>query len=141
MDPEAGVLFQKWLPRIMFILLPLFAAALKFLHPRHNRYYVEHLIFAVHFYSFFFFVDSLRTAITHWAGYTGQPIDTVSIWLKVPLFLLTLVPVIYLGIALKKAYPQSLGMALIRIVALLIGYFLIALLSVLPIILYLTRMQ
>jgi hypothetical protein len=47
------------LPQLMFVLLPLGAAFLHLLHAGKNRFYVEHLVFALHFQAAFFF---LRTA-------------------------------------------------------------------------------
>jgi hypothetical protein len=47
------------LPQLMFVLLPLGAAFLHLLHTGKNRFYVEHLVFALHFQAAFFF---LRTA-------------------------------------------------------------------------------
>jgi hypothetical protein len=42
------------IPKMMFIFLPLIAAALAVLYLRSGRYYVEHLLFVVHFHAFFF---------------------------------------------------------------------------------------
>ena len=41
-------------PKMMFIFLPLIAAVLSVLYIRSGRYYVEHLLFVVHFHAFFF---------------------------------------------------------------------------------------
>jgi hypothetical protein len=41
-------------PKMMFIFLPLIAAALAVLYLGSGRYYVEHLLFVVHFHAFFF---------------------------------------------------------------------------------------
>jgi hypothetical protein len=41
-------------PEMMFIFLPLIAAALAVLYLGSGRYYVEHLLFVVHFHAFFF---------------------------------------------------------------------------------------
>jgi hypothetical protein len=56
------------LPQLMFVLLPLAAAFLHLLHAGKNRFYVEHLVFALHFQAAFFF---LRTATLPLAG-TGE---------------------------------------------------------------------
>ncbi len=42
------------LPKAMFILLPIFALLLQALYRRSDRYYVEHLVFALHFHAFLF---------------------------------------------------------------------------------------
>jgi hypothetical protein len=41
-------------PKMMFLFLPLIAAVLAVLYWRSGRYYVEHLLFVVHFHAFFF---------------------------------------------------------------------------------------
>ncbi|RCH56025.1 hypothetical protein DJ568_04565 [Mucilaginibacter hurinus] len=41
-------------PKMMFLLLPLFALILKFAFWRNRKYYVEHLIFSFHFHCFIF---------------------------------------------------------------------------------------
>jgi hypothetical protein len=41
-------------PKMMFIFLPLIAAVMSVLYVRSGRYYVEHLLFVVHFHAFFF---------------------------------------------------------------------------------------
>jgi hypothetical protein len=41
-------------PKMMFIFLPLIAAVMYLLYLGSGRYYVEHLLFVVHFHAFFF---------------------------------------------------------------------------------------
>ncbi len=41
-------------PKMMFIFLPLIAAVMYLLYAGSGRYYVEHLLFVVHFHAFFF---------------------------------------------------------------------------------------
>ena len=51
----AGALQQN-LPTMMFFLLPIFALILKVLYPLSKRYYIEHVVFSLHFHSFVFLV-------------------------------------------------------------------------------------
>jgi hypothetical protein len=46
-------------PKMMFLFLPLIAAVLSVLYLRSGRYYVEHLLFVVHFHAFFFLAGIL----------------------------------------------------------------------------------
>jgi hypothetical protein len=46
--------FERYLPRMMFLLLPLFALILKLLYVRRRWYYAEHFIFSLHLHGFFF---------------------------------------------------------------------------------------
>jgi len=41
-------------PKLMFLLLPLFALILSIAFRRNNKYYVEHLIYSIHLHSFLF---------------------------------------------------------------------------------------
>ncbi|WP_276498936.1 DUF3667 domain-containing protein [Pontibacter litorisediminis] len=47
------------LPKVMFILLPLFALILKLVHVRSSKLYVEHLIYSIHVHSFLFLLFSI----------------------------------------------------------------------------------
>jgi hypothetical protein len=52
--PSFGkALFQN-VPKMMFIFLPLIAVAMYVLYIGSGRYYVEHLLFVVHYHAFFF---------------------------------------------------------------------------------------
>lgn len=62
-DDLSGELFKNklfgHLPKVMFILLPLFALILKLVYWRSSKYYVEHLIYSIHVHSFLFLFGSL----------------------------------------------------------------------------------
>lgn len=47
------------LPKVMFILLPLFALILKLVNRRSSKYYVEHLVYSIHVHSFLFLFISI----------------------------------------------------------------------------------
>jgi hypothetical protein len=53
-----------WLPRLMFLLVPLFAWLATRAYRRVDRNYLHHLIFALHVHSAFFAVGALATAAT-----------------------------------------------------------------------------
>ncbi|MBC7881005.1 MAG: DUF3667 domain-containing protein, partial [Anaerolineae bacterium] len=46
--------FLGQISKVVFVLLPIFALFLKLLYLRSKRYYAEHLIFALHYFSFVF---------------------------------------------------------------------------------------
>lgn len=56
-------------PKMMFLLLPLFALMLKISFYKNKKFYVEHLIFCIHFHCFMFLflivLMLLKTAIPH----------------------------------------------------------------------------
>jgi hypothetical protein len=53
-----------WLPRLMFLLVPLFAWLAARAFGRVDRNYLHHLIFALHVHSAFFAAGALATAAT-----------------------------------------------------------------------------
>ena len=59
------------LPKTLFILLPLMAFVNKLLYLFAGRYYVEHLLYYVHNYSFLFLFTLLLTGITKLADLAG----------------------------------------------------------------------
>ena len=48
------------IPAALFVLLPLMAFVLKVMYPLSKRYYVEHLLFVVHYHAYFFLMLILR---------------------------------------------------------------------------------
>jgi len=96
------------IPKMMFIFLPLIAAALAVLYIRSGRYYVEHLLFVVHFHAFFFLTGifvlllerlsemtrgGLATGITAVEGFLGAVLTFYVPW--------------YLLKAMRRVYAQS----------------------------------
>lgn len=51
---EFNKLFNEWLPWAMVVLLPVFAFILRIFHWGKRRYYLNQLVFALHFHSFLF---------------------------------------------------------------------------------------
>lgn len=46
----------KKLTKVMFFMIPVFALFLKLVYRRSRKYYTEHLIFSLHFHSFYFLI-------------------------------------------------------------------------------------
>ena len=87
------------IPKIMFVLLPLFAVYVGWFYSRKKYYYVNHAIFSVHFHSFaflfFLFLLLLNWLISNeWVGLILTAIAPI------PLF-------VYLVAALHGMYGQS----------------------------------
>lgn len=93
METLVGTFFN-YVPTMMFILLPLFAAVLKLLYIRRRRYYAEHFVFLLHVHSFVFLLATAMLLLRRWAA--G--------WIEAALFLWILV---YIFIALKRVYGQG----------------------------------
>lgn len=47
-------LFSDWVPKAMFLMLPVFALLFKIFYIRRKKFYIEHLIFSLHFHAFIF---------------------------------------------------------------------------------------
>jgi len=75
-----------------FLLLPVFALLFKLLYIRRSRFYVEHLVFALHYYSFFFLALSICMLCQ-----TPYVVVPVGIWMAV-----------YMPIAMVRHYQQGL---------------------------------
>ncbi|MDQ3605149.1 MAG: hypothetical protein M3418_03020 [Gemmatimonadota bacterium] len=98
--------FERYLPRLMFVLLPLFALLLKLLYLRQRRFYAEHFIFALHFHAFIFgsFALLLLLPSEPWT-------PLIVLWMH-----------LYLWVAIKYVYRQSWLMTSAKFVLLFSSY-------------------
>lgn len=104
--------FFSLAPQMMFLLLPLFALLLKLLYTRSNRYYMEHLIVALHSHSFILQMSVFYLALTQLTGQTSWAwLATLTNWLANAAFLW--IP-IYLLLCQKFYYRQSWGKTLLK---------------------------
>jgi hypothetical protein len=96
--------FLHWLSRIMFLLLPAFATLLLVVFMGSRRYFVEHVIFSLHFHSFAFSLFLLQALLTliPWG-----PLGTLAGWL-------TLALPFHLGFALKRVYGDATWKILLK---------------------------
>ncbi|KKO46123.1 Zn-ribbon domain-containing protein [Arsukibacterium ikkense] len=104
--------FFSLAPQMMFLLLPLFALLLKLLYVRSDRYYMEHLIVALHSHSFILQFSVLYLAL----GLLRQSISwswlaTVVGWLETAV--LCWIP-LYLLLCQKFYYRQRWGKTLLK---------------------------
>jgi hypothetical protein len=60
-------------PKMMFIFLPLMALAMAVLYLGSRRYYVEHLLFFVHFHAFFFLAGFIVLLVERLGVLWGPP--------------------------------------------------------------------
>ncbi len=97
---------QHTIPKLMFVLLPLFALYVGMLYSRKRYYFSQHAIFSVHFHSFFF-LAMLTAALVSYAS--------DSIWLGVGLpALVLLLAFIYLVAALRRIFGQSVWLTFLK---------------------------
>jgi len=114
------------LPATMFVLLPLVALLFKFWYLFAKKYYIEHLIFALHNHSFLFvalLISILLTSAAAWAepAGDGRITSTVS-WVNIVIGVW--VPV-YLLVSLKRVYRQGWFMTLTKYCVIGVSYVLL----------------
>jgi hypothetical protein len=105
---------KKTMPKLVFILIPFFALILKLLYRGKKVLYFNHLIFSLHFLSFFFLLFTFKEFVALAAG-----------WLN-PAFSLILLG--YLFFALRRVYGQKTRATLGRFLLLISGSLLLLLL-------------
>ncbi|NLR66624.1 DUF3667 domain-containing protein [Chitinophaga varians] len=107
-------MFTHNLPKIMFILMPLFALLVKWTHRKRHLVYVDHAIFTVHVHSFLFIILFVGLVVRYFV-HDDLPLD-LAYW---GVFF-------YLVFALKNAYQQSFWKSLLKALLLYCGYFTVA---------------
>lgn len=89
--------FTSHMPKALLVLVPVFAAIIGLLTLRRGFLYVDHLVFALHVHSFWFFVLAVTLALPDWLDPLPQ-----------------LVMAVYALVAFKRAYDLSWRGALWR---------------------------
>lgn len=114
---ETG-LFDAWLdtfksniPNLLILLLPCFALLLKLLYVRRKWYYVEHLIFGIHFHCFIFFWVSFGIVLSRCTVLEEDIEPYLVLWMFV-----------YFLLALKNVYRQGWIKTFIKSLVLLFSY-------------------
>lgn len=103
------------IPKIMFVLLPLFALYVGWFYSKKKYYYVNHAIFSVHVHCFAFLL-LLFLLLLNWlipGDYAGLILSGIS---PIPIF-------VYLVAALRNMYGESLGRSLAKGLAISVIYF------------------
>ncbi len=96
----------------MFLLMPLFALLLKLLYIRSGRYYMQHLIFSIHFHAFVFLTILVITSTRFFH------IPVLSQWLSL---LIMTIP-LYLYLSMRRFYQQGFWPTFIKLNLLSISY-------------------
>jgi len=105
-------------PAALIALLPLMALILKILYPLSKRYYVEHVLFVLHFHAFVFLILTLQILFSRLTAAlalsdTISTITTVAVTLYIP---------IYFFKAMRRVYQQNRFMTLSKFVILALAY-------------------
>ncbi len=115
------------IPAALIILLPIMAFVLKLLYPLSRRYYVEHLLFFVHFHSFVFFILTLQILFTR----LGEWLGIVETLFSLIIIAASLYIPVYLFVAMRQVYGQGRALTVVKYVPLVIAYTILFLLLML----------
>jgi len=120
LERAAGEAIVHWTPRAMFLLVPLFAAMIGLTVRRSGRNYPQQLYFALHVHAAWFLILTAGTLARF------IPLRWTLLSLAVPVWML-----VYLILALRRAYGCRIGGALWRagVVAVAYGLVLVATLA------------
>ena len=123
MADDGRALFGKLrdnVPAALFVLLPLMALVLKVTYPLSKRYYVEHLLFVVHYHAFVFLMLTLQVLFARFGALVRIPesaIDVVLIGAAI------YIPA-YLFRSMQRVYGQGAFITALKYIFLLLSYFL-----------------
>ncbi len=108
--------FDSTLPKLFFVMVPLYGLIQALLYRRQKRYYMEHLIFSLHFHSFVFVVLLLYMLVSSYlsAGHAS--------FNRVLMTTLSGGILAYLFFALKRVYGQNYGKTTVKFALLLASY-------------------
>lgn len=106
------------IPAALIVMLPIMAFVLKALYPLSKRYYVEHLLFFVHFHAFFFLMLTLQILLIRIGSWTGFA-EAIPILIVVAL---SFYIAAYLFVAMRRVYGQGRFITFLKYIVLLIAY-------------------
>jgi len=106
------------IPVALIVLLPLMALVLKVLYPLSRRYFVEHILFVIHYHAFFFLILILQILFARLAALIQIPelaatLTIVAASLYIP---------VYLYMAMRHVYGQGRLLTFVKYLALVIAY-------------------
>ena len=104
-------LFNEWLPRALFVLVPVFALLLRLFHWKKDRLFLHQLVFSLHFHSFLFL---LLTALIIIVPRFGGDMGFGVFWWGTSLYLI---------IALKVGQEQGWIRAFLKAGFIWVSYF------------------
>jgi Protein of unknown function (DUF3667)/Domain of unknown function (DUF4286) len=106
-------------PVALFVLLPLMALVLKITYPLSKRYYVEHLLFVVHYHAFVFLMLTLQVLFARFGALISIPESAIdAVLMGAALY----IPA-YLFRSMQRVYGQGVLITVVKYVFLLLSYF------------------
>jgi hypothetical protein len=116
-------LFEN-VPRTMFLFLPLIAVLMQFLYAGSGRFYVEHLLFFMHYHSWIFLGGLLLVLLRlgeSWLAGTALAGVLRSAG-NAMLAVLVIWSPLYLYLAMRRVYAQGRAVTLVKYALLVVGY-------------------
>lgn len=105
-------------PAGLFLLLPLMALILNILYPLSKRYYVEHLLFVIHYHAFIFLTLMVQILWVRLIALAGLP-DGIA---AVVVFSLSIYIGVYLYKAMRRVYEQGRWVTIPKFIILFLAY-------------------
>jgi hypothetical protein len=96
------------IPAMMLCCIPLFAFVLKILYIRKGRYYVEHLVYALHIHTFLY-VSVIVTSLAVMGA--NRTVPALSGWITA---VMTIAIVIQIFLSIRRVYRQGWFMTLVK---------------------------
>ncbi len=111
-DGSKGKLFfdtlRSNIPAMMLCCIPLFALVLKILYIRQGRFYVEHLVYALHIHTFLY-VSVIVTSLAVMGA--NRTVPALSGWITA---VMTIAIVVQIFLSIRRVYNQNWFMTLIK---------------------------
>jgi hypothetical protein len=124
-EAAASPALVEWVPRTMFVLVPLFAGLVALVVRRSGRNYPQHLFFSFHVHAAWFFAGAVYGAVQ---------IRTIPILTPLVTRIASLYTVVYFVLAFRRAYALTTGGALLRSAVVGITYMVLVLAALLAIV-------
>lgn len=86
---------QKYNPKLYFLLMPVFAVFLMLNFRKNRKYYIEHLIFTIHFFTAFFIFEVLVTPVDHFLFNNDSNLFALAEFLVILWYIYTALTVFY----------------------------------------------
>lgn len=109
--------FGSYLPKVFFVLLPIFAFLLWLLYIRQKKTFVRHFVFSLHFHSFLFVVTLFYLMVSELLS----KFELFSINQGFSL-ILGISFLVYLFFGLKRSYQQGFWKTLLKFTLLIVAY-------------------
>jgi hypothetical protein len=113
-----GDLLLDNIPVALIVLLPLMALVLKVLYPLSRRYFVEHLLFVIHYHAFFFLILVLQILFSRLAALIHIPELLATLTIVATSFYIP----VYLYMAMRHVYGQGRLLTFVKYLVLVAAY-------------------